>query len=92
METFLLAFVVAIAVALLVLYLEVKNLQEKIGNTRSEVSNLVSSSVAEATKPLMEKLPGFEKRVEDLGHDVRDLTISVKAVQQVQIQNSQGKR
>ncbi len=40
----------------------------------------------------MEKLPGFEKRVEDLGHDVRDLSIAVKAVQQVQIQNSQGKR
>jgi uncharacterized protein YoxC len=92
METVLLAFAVAYAVALLVLYLEVKNLQEKINSTRSEVTKLVEASVAEATKPLMEKLPGFEKRVEEVGHEVRELNFAVKAVQQMQIQSSQGKR
>jgi hypothetical protein len=92
METVLLAFAVAGAVALLVLYLEVKNLQDKINNTRSEVTKLVEASVSETTKPLVEKLPGFEKPVEDLGHEVRELTIAVKAVQQVQVQSSQGRR
>lgn len=88
----MLAFSVAGAVALLVLYLEVKNLQEKINSTRSEVAKLVETSVAETTKPLVEKLPGFEKRVEDVGHELRELTIAVKAVQQIQVQNAQGKR
>lgn len=92
METVLLAFAVAGAVALLVLYLEVKNLQDKINNTRGEITKRVEASFGETVRPLVEKLPCSEKHVEGLGHEVRELTIAVKAEQQVQIQNSQGRR
>ncbi len=77
METFVLAFAIAMAIVALVLYFELKNTQEKVERVRMEIEQRVSMTIKGVMHDTQEKIPQIEKRVEEIAQKVAETEAEV---------------
>ena len=81
METFVLAFAIAMAIVALVLYFELKNTQEKVERVRMEIEQRVSMTIKGVMHDTQEKIPQIEKRVEEIAQKVAETEAVVHHLQ-----------
>ncbi len=70
MENILLVMVIGNMVAVLLLFLEMRNLQERITDYQNGAVQLINTTVSVATKDFAQRLPLLEQRLERMTEDV----------------------
>lgn len=82
MENVLLAMVIGNMVAVLMLFLELRNIQERITSVQNGAVQLINASVEAATKEYAQRFPLLEQRSAHLAAEVEALTLAVQAFSQ----------
>ncbi len=70
MEILVLSFAITIAVLALVLYLELKNTQERLESVRRDIEKRVSEKIETVLHDTSERLPEIEKRVAEIAERI----------------------
>jgi hypothetical protein len=73
MENILLVMVIGNMVAVLMLFMELKNLQERITTYQNGAVQLINTTVNIATKEFAQRLPLLEQRLERITQDFNHL-------------------
>lgn len=80
MENLLLAMVIGNMVAVLMLFMELRNVQERITSVQNGAVQLINASVEAATKEYAQRMPLLEQRTERLTAEVEALTLAVQSL------------
>jgi len=80
MVKILLAMGIGNMVAVLMLFLELRNIQERITTVQNGAVQLINASVEAATKEYAQRVPLLEQRSERLTAEVEALTLALDAL------------